>query len=326
VYVVGIINSAVVSVAFALVTSLGASSTPAVAETSSTGSVDASRMVSDLKALEAVADANGGSRSTGTEGFRESLDYVESQLDKAGIEYREAPFTADSGEQGTNLIADIPGTDPDRVVILGAHLDSAGTPGVADNGAGVASLLEIGRILTAQKRLKSTVRLAFWDNEESGAWGSRTWIEDNPSELTQLVAYLNADQIAVKDSIVFVQDGDYSTVPDLLAKAPPDQVEEWREYFDRYKPAPGSDLLEKLLTDSLRRAGQPVREDPIFTESDTVDFVTRVPTGGILTLPTDGPHGGCIHEACDRLGNVDMKLLPKVTKAYLDTVRGVARQ
>ncbi len=72
---------------------------------------------------------------------------------------------------GSNLIAEIPGTDPalkDEVVMLGGHLDSwiAGT-GAADNAAGCAVGMEVLRILTAEGlRPRRTIRLALWDAEE----------------------------------------------------------------------------------------------------------------------------------------------------------------
>lgn len=91
-----------------------------------------------------------------------------------------------------NLIAEIPGSDPeigDEVVMLGAHLDSwhAGT-GATDNGAGSAVMMEAMRILkkvyaelgTAPRR---TIRMALWTGEEQGLHGSLAYVNEHFADL-----------------------------------------------------------------------------------------------------------------------------------------------
>ena len=54
----------------------------------------------------------------------------------------------------------------DEIIVVGAHYDSViGSPGANDNATGAAGLLEIGKILSA-KKLKRTVRLVAFVNEE----------------------------------------------------------------------------------------------------------------------------------------------------------------
>jgi Zn-dependent M28 family amino/carboxypeptidase len=45
-----------------------------------------------LTALQEIADANGGTRASGTKGFTESADYVEERLEDAGYEVTRQPF------------------------------------------------------------------------------------------------------------------------------------------------------------------------------------------------------------------------------------------
>lgn len=53
-----------------------------------------------------------------------------------------------------------------EILVVGAHYDSVpGTPGANDNGSGVASLIELARLLTDQD-LPRTVRFVFFVNEE----------------------------------------------------------------------------------------------------------------------------------------------------------------
>lgn len=81
-----------------------------------------------------------------------------------------------------NIIAEIPGTDLAReVVMIGAHFDSwhAGT-GAVDNAAGCAVMLEAMRILEATGlEMRRTVRLALWTGSEQGLLGSRGYVTEH---------------------------------------------------------------------------------------------------------------------------------------------------
>lgn len=100
-----------------------------------------------------------------------------------------------------NVIADIPGSDPDlrdEVVLVGAHLDSWHTSsGATDNGDGAIAALEAMRILAAVgARPRRTIRVALWSGEEQGLLGARAYIEDHLGSSTardQIAVYLNDD-------------------------------------------------------------------------------------------------------------------------------------
>jgi carboxypeptidase Q len=87
-------------------------------------------------------------------------------------------------EQGADVIAEIPGTDPalkDQVVMLGGHLDSwiAGT-GATDDGAGAIIALEAMRILRALKiEPRRTIRIGLWGGEEQGCFGSAGYVANH---------------------------------------------------------------------------------------------------------------------------------------------------
>ncbi len=79
------------------------------------------------------------------------------------------PFPSEFKDQvPRNIEAEIPGdVYRDEIILVGAHYDSVlGSPGANDNATGVAGLLEIGRLLSG-KKLKRTVRLVAFVNEES---------------------------------------------------------------------------------------------------------------------------------------------------------------
>jgi hypothetical protein len=87
-------------------------------------------------------------------------------------------------EPGSNVIAEIPGTDPglkDEVVMLGGHLDSwiAGT-GATDDGAGAIIAMEAMRILCALNlQPRRTIRVALWGGEEQGIFGSSRYVANH---------------------------------------------------------------------------------------------------------------------------------------------------
>src|ERR1035438_4454602 len=87
-------------------------------------------------------------------------------------------------EPGSNVIAEIPGTDPalkDQVVMLGGHLDSwiAGT-GATDDGAGSIIALEAMRILRALNiQPRRTIRIGLWGGEEQGIFGSSGYVSNH---------------------------------------------------------------------------------------------------------------------------------------------------
>ncbi|MDG4763579.1 M28 family peptidase [Solwaraspora sp. WMMD406] len=79
--------------------------------------------------------------------------------------------------QVRNVIAQIPGTDPTGRVFLVAHYDSVQVgPGANDDGAGVATLLEVARALTVTDRPRNDVVLVFTDAEEACLCGASAFV------------------------------------------------------------------------------------------------------------------------------------------------------
>ncbi len=121
--------------------------------------------------------------------------------------------------QGYNVIAEIPGTDrklKNEVVMLGAHLDSwhAGT-GATDDGGNCAILMEAMRIIKAlDLKTKRTIRLALWEGEEQGYFGSLNYVRHhfgNPEDMQllpeheKLSVYFNLDEGCGKIRGVYLQ-------------------------------------------------------------------------------------------------------------------------
>lgn len=70
--------------------------------------------------------------------------YIEHRLRQAGYEIQHDTYEV-SGRTYRNVVAERRGSD-ERVVVIGAHYDTApGTPGADDNASGVLVLLELAR-------------------------------------------------------------------------------------------------------------------------------------------------------------------------------------
>ena len=89
-----------------------------------------------------------------------------------------------------NVIAELPGSSPENVVLIGAHFDSwDAAEGADDNGSGVAAVLEAARILKSLNvKPRATIRFAFFSGEEQACLGSRAYVERHREELDHLWA------------------------------------------------------------------------------------------------------------------------------------------
>jgi carboxypeptidase Q len=145
------------------------------------------------------------------------------RLAKAGVpvtieaDIKTGFFTKDL--DGYNVVAEIPGTDPnlkDQLVMLGGHFDSwhAATGGT-DNAAGSAVMMEAMRILSRIGfKPRRTIRIALWSAEEEGELGSRGYVANHfgdiytmtlKPEQSKVSAYYNIDNGSGKIRGVFLQ-------------------------------------------------------------------------------------------------------------------------
>ncbi|MES3101158.1 M20/M25/M40 family metallo-hydrolase [Sphingomonas faeni] len=93
------------------------------------------------------------------------------------------------------------GRDPNRVVIVGAHIDSrvtdvmnatADAPGANDNASGVALVLEAARSLS-QRSFDATIVYAVFSGEEQGLWGAELLADTARARGWKVSAMLNND-------------------------------------------------------------------------------------------------------------------------------------
>jgi Zn-dependent M28 family amino/carboxypeptidase len=204
--------------------------------------------------------------------------------------------------QSFNVIAETRQGRTDRVVVVGAHLDSVPAgPGINDNGSGTATILEIAlQMAELGIEPRNQVRFAFWGTEEEGLIGSAYYVSQlNTRQIKNIAVNLNFDMVGSPNFVRFVYDGDGSGT----GTAGPN----------------GSKVVEDVFNDYF--AGQSLATDPTAFDgrSDYGPFIAvGIPAGGLFTgaegiktAAQAAVYGGtaglaydpCYHQACDTFAN-----------------------
>ncbi|MDQ2709958.1 MAG: M20/M25/M40 family metallo-hydrolase [Actinomycetota bacterium] len=225
-------------------------------------------------------------------------------------------------QQTVNVLADGPadpaGRSSDRVVMVGAHLDSVPEgPGVNDDGSGVAVVLELADQLARLPAVvpRNRIRFAFWGAEELGTLGSEHYVGQlTPEQLSGIAAYLNFDMLGSPNFVRYVYDGDGSS----LGSAGP----------------PGSDAVERIFGEYLSSQGLAYEPTEFDGRSDYAAFQRAgVPVGGLFSGAEERktqeqairyggtagqPQDSCYHRACDTINNVSEVALEQLGDAAAD--------
>ncbi|AOY86812.1 hypothetical protein BKP64_00700 [Marinobacter salinus] len=219
----------------------------------------------------------------------------------------------------SNVIANSPAGRDDRVVVVGAHLDSvAEGPGIQDNGSGSAAILETA-IQMAEQQItpRNQVRFAWWGAEEAGLLGAQYYVDQlTPRDIKDIALNLNFDMIGSPNFVRFVYDGDGSDTP----LAGPN----------------GSKTIESVFLEYFEEMSLPVEPTAFDGRSDYGPFIgVGIPAGGLFTgaegikTPDEASlYGGtagdqydpCYHLACDTFDNISLQALDEMSDAVAHSV------
>ena len=234
--------------------------------------------------------------------------------------------TAESDTRTTsNVIAETPGGNPNKVVIAGAHLDSVPAgPGIVDNGSGIGTILEVAKQLPNSvnigghghgQMLVNKIRFALWGSEENGLNGSAFYVSQlSPEEKAKVTININFDMLASSNGVYFVQDGDgaHTTPPGPLQPGRSVELEHvFVDYFNSqglpfiYRPYDGRSDYQSFVNAGIGAGGLTTGSDQVKTPEQVALFGG---TAGQIMHP-------CYHIACDRLDTVNERFLNDLSDA-----------
>ncbi len=250
----------------------------------------------------ALAQMEFGPRPTGSEVHRKLGDYIIEQLQMAGWEVFEQPFTY-RGVDGRNIIGRT-GSGP--LILVGAHYDTRRradndpdparraepVPGANDGASGTAVLLELARSLN-KNRLQNEVWLVFFDAEDNGrldGWdfivGSR-YMAQNLTTLPKVAVIV--DMVGDADQQIYKERNSSAALQDKLWEIAAGLG--YGQYFlPEYKWAMTDDH-----TPFLQRGVAAV---------DIIDF--------------DYPYWHTTHDTSDKLAPLSLERVGRVIQAYLE--------
>jgi hypothetical protein len=122
-------------------------------------------------------------------------------------------------ENAANLVALIPGSESNRVIVITAHYDHVGVGrpnaqgdsifnGADDNASGTSALLVLAEYFS-KNRPKHAMMFVALDAEEMGLRGAKALLNDFPYPLEQIVLNVNMDMISRNDQNELFASGTY---------------------------------------------------------------------------------------------------------------------
>ncbi|HVF41577.1 MAG TPA: M28 family peptidase [Pyrinomonadaceae bacterium] len=199
---------------------------PAASPSLSSKTLDAARLLEDVRVLS--GDAMEG-RGMGTQGGATARAFVigrfaDLKLKTFGDSY-EMPFEASRGGgkvKAANVVGYVEGSKhPGRFVVVSAHYDHLGVRdrqiynGADDNASGVAVLLQLAAHF-ARERPQNSMIFAALDGEEEGLLGAHALVKRLKEERRDVALDVNMDMVSHSDRGELYASGAYHT-PALAA-------------------------------------------------------------------------------------------------------------
>lgn len=234
-----------------------------------------------------------GTKMIGSSALNASARWLDTFYRNLGYEVQWDTFSY-SGHELYNIVIDktehISGAP--WLLIL-AHYDTRNGPGANDNGSGVATCMEIGRVLSHLSVMRLNVRIIHFSSEEFGLAGSYHYIQNTLTERPEQVKLVfNLDQLG----------GSRSAENNHLI------------YCERDPVSPGSVDLTDTLAMIVRSYSQLQPVISTAFASDYIPFQQSDYTINGLYQYSDYPF---YHTINDRVENMDTFWLQEAAKAAL---------
>jgi len=181
------------------------------------------------RAMAQLVDVAQSARATGSPENERVREYLVGRLRSLGLEARVQTATAVAREADMvtsatvrNVVARVPGTGSTGAVLVTAHYDTSPlSPGAADDGIGVATVLEVVRAVLAGPTLRNDVVVLLTDGDELGGLGSRAFAEAHEAANEATVVLSVEARGASGPAIAFETGGGNAALVQALATADP---------------------------------------------------------------------------------------------------------
>ncbi len=198
-----------------------------------------------------------------------------------------------------NVIGEIPGSDPGRMIVVGAHYDTKDIPGFVganDGAAGTAVVLELARSI-APRELEPTIVLAFFDGEESPAGTP----DEDFAEQGLRGSRVAAESLAAAEAMINV---------DFVG--------------DRRLSLPRELSSDPELWARLRAAAERVGYGAVYpdaTQAAVLDDHTPFQEAGVPAIDLIDFDFDCFHRTCDDLSAVAPESLDAAGEPLVELLR-----
>ncbi|MBF0441891.1 MAG: Zn-dependent exopeptidase M28 [Oligoflexales bacterium] len=228
--------------------------------------------------------------------------YLRSAYESMGYRVSEQSYKNSWGNTGVNLVAEKPGSDASKVLVLSCHYDSASNAGADDNGSGMAALLSIARSIKDQD-FSATIRFAYFDQEEKGLVGSSAYAKElsGNNQMGSIIGVFNLDMLGYdgnKDYKFHVIDCDENT----------------------------SSTLTSIVLDEITNQNLSIRNNKACTDrSDHATFWKyNVPSVMISEDYFGDDYNPCYHKSCDLFDKINFDYVEQIARAVAGSVIRVA--
>ncbi|XXT21965.1 M20/M25/M40 family metallo-hydrolase [Sorangium sp. So ce429] len=240
-------------------------------------------------------------RERGSESGRSlARAWLRQQYDALGFTVREHTYRS-GWSQGVNVIAERPGADRSRFLIISAHYDSVSNAGADDDGSGVVSSLAIARALK-DAPLRVGLRFVAFDQEETGLLGSKAYAQqlERDGQLAQVVGVLDLEMTGYDSN----GDGRYHAI--------------------HCNENTSADLAASVESAAARAALGLVRAEACTNRSDHAAFWRYGVPSVAVAQDFFGDDGNpCYHERCDRVDRLNWDYMRRLTQAVGVAAAGI---
>ncbi|MDI3484127.1 MAG: aminopeptidase YwaD [Methanobacteriaceae archaeon] len=240
-----------------------------------------------------------GPRYGGNNAELKAADIMEKKLEENGIKARKERVDLGGDKHTYNVIGVINGTNPNKYIIIGSHIDSPGfCEGATDDAAGMGIQVEIARILASKNfKPEKNILIIGFGGEELWFKGSEDFVKKHPEIIRNCDAVIDLNCVGAGENIFLTQ---YSYQP---------------------KPVQGDPELINITKECAQELGYPVIIGETTYPSDTYPFyhnnIKRVPVCQVMSQPFEVAPWSSENTA-DKLDQEDIKKIGEtITLALL---------